>query len=131
MFLSKFGRDIDHNGTVTLTALGEQTKECSGDEVYREHVDLVQICPLVGRLFVKQGHSEGLGIGVLWRVSLVQKSGNGTDLSGAEVLWNDKGLLVDKDEHPISILNDLLGRNKAAVLQGLRDIPITHSTTLR
>jgi hypothetical protein len=36
-------RDVDHNGTVACTALGEQTEERGGDEVYRERIDLVQL----------------------------------------------------------------------------------------
>jgi hypothetical protein len=79
-------RDVDHNGTVMLTVLGEQTEECGGDEVHREYVDLVQLCPLLRSLFIKHGHSKSLGICVLWRVFLVQEFGHGADLSSAGVL---------------------------------------------
>ena len=34
-------RDVDRNGTVTGTTLGEQTEERGGDEVDRERVDLI------------------------------------------------------------------------------------------
>ena len=88
MFLSELHdaadtRDVDHNGTVVRAALGKQTKERSGDEVQREHVDLVQFSPLLRSLVIEHGHSKGLGIRVLWCVFLVQESGHGSDLSSA------------------------------------------------
>jgi len=79
-------RDVDHNGTVLRTALGKQTEECGGDEVHREHVDLVQLCPLFRSLFTKHCHSKSLWICVLRRVFPVQESGYGADLPSAGVL---------------------------------------------
>lgn len=79
-------RDVDHNGTVMFTALYEQTEERSGDEVNRKHVDLVQLCPLFGGLPIKQSHSNGLRVSVLWRVFLVHEFGHWAGLPGAEVL---------------------------------------------
>ena len=79
-------RDVDHNGAVMFTALCEQTEERSGDKVNREHVDLVQLCPLFGGFPIKQSHSKGLRVCVLWCVFLVEELGHWAGLPSAEGL---------------------------------------------
>ena len=79
-------RDVDHNRTLLHTAFGKQTEECGGDKVHREHVYLVQFCPLFGSLVTKHCHSKRLWICMLRCVFPVQESGYGADLPSAGVL---------------------------------------------